>query len=302
MKKVLITGGTGFVGQHITQLLLEKGYSVSILTRNSKSNLPNVFYYKWNLDQRYIDENAVLKADIIINLAGENIADKRWTNQRKAAILESRILPIQLICDVLKKHNKKLDVFISASAVGIYGNKSSDEICTEDSSFGTDFLSTVCQKWENEVAIISSLSIRTALIRTGLVLGNDGFLAKIKSLFNYKLGAVLGSGKQYMPWVYIDDLARMYVFAIENKEVSGAYNAAIDDKTTNAIFSKALAKLYGYSIWLPNVPGFILKLLLGEMSSIVLNGNRISSAKIEKEGFVFNYPNLDAALQNGIKK
>lgn len=302
MKKALIIGATGFVGQHITQLLLEKGYSVAILTRNPRPNSTNISYYKWDLDQRYIDENAVLKADIIINLAGENIADKRWTNQRKAAILESRILSIQLICDVLKKYNKKLDVFISASAVGIYGNKSSDEICTENSSFGTDFLANVCQKWENEVAIISNLGIRTALIRTGLVLGNDGFLAKIKSLFNYKLGAVLGSGKQYMPWVYIDDLARMYVFAIENKEVSGAYNAAIDDKTTNAIFSKALAKLYGYSIWLPNVPGFILKLLLGEMSTIILNGNRISSAKIEKEGFVFNYPNLDAALQNGIKK
>ncbi len=298
MKNVLITGGTGFIGKNLTQLLLEKGYSVSILTRNPKQNTKNVSYYKWNIDEKFITEKAVLNADVIINLAGENITNKRWTKQRKTVILESRILPIKMICEILKKHNKKLEAFISASAVGIYGNEMSAEICNENSSFGTDFLAKVCQKWENEVETISNLNIRTVIIRTGLVLGDGGFLTKINSLFKYKLGSVLGPGNQFMPWIHLDDLCRMYVYAIENEVVSGAFNAAINDGTTNSSLTKTLAKIYGYSVWLPKVPAFILKLVLGEMSSIILKGKQVSPEKIKKLGFEFQFANLEKALQN----
>lgn len=302
MKNVLITGGTGFVGKKLTKILLEKGYSIAILTRNPKPNTTNISYYKWDTTEKFISEKAVFKADFIINLAGENIADKRWTNSRKKALLESRIVPIQMICKVLEKHNKKLDAFISASAVGIYGNEMSAKICTENSNFGTDFLATICQKWENEVDAISSFNIRTVKIRTGLVIGNGGFLAKLKWLFKYKLGAVLGSGNQFMPWIYLDDLCKMYLFALENETVSGAYNAAVNDGTTNSSFTKILEKIYGYSVWLPKVPAFILKLVLGEMSSIILTGKPISSEKIVQLGFEFEFKNLENALKISLEK
>jgi uncharacterized protein len=301
-KNILITGGTGFVGKRLTNLLLKKGYSVAILTRNPKPNTTNVSYYKWNIDEKFITEKAVLKADFIINLAGENIADKRWTISRKNAILESRIVPIQMIFEVLIRNNKSLEAFISASAVGIYGNDSSSKICTENSNLGTDFLATVCQKWENEVDSISSLNIRTVKIRTGLVVGNGGFLTKLKSLFKYKLGSVLGSGNQFMPWIYLDDLCNMYVYAIENATVSGAFNAAVNDGTTNSSFTKILTKIYGYKVWLPKVPAFILKLVLGEMSNIVLTGKPISCDKIEQLGFEFEYQNLENALKISLEE
>jgi uncharacterized protein (TIGR01777 family) len=297
-KNVLISGGTGFVGKILTDLLIANGYSVSILSRRKRDNTTDVFYYTWDVEKQTIEEEAVLKADYVIHLAGENIAEKRWSTKRKEAILSSRIESVRVLYSVLIKHNKKLEAFVSASAIGIYGAVNGEEICTEDTPLGNDFLGITCQKWEAAADTIESLGIRTVKIRTGLVLGkNDGFLNKLNPIFKMKLGSALGSGKQYMPWVYVDDLCRVYLEAIKNINMSGAYNAAINDGTTNAIFSKTLAKAYGYSIWLPNVPAFLIKIALGEMSKLVLTGRRASADKLKKLGFQFHFKNLQETLK-----
>lgn len=298
-KNVLISGGSGFIGTHLTALLLSKGYTVSILSRSEKQNKTDVFYYKWDVATQFIEEEAVLKADYIIHLAGENIGEKRWTAKRKAAIIDSREKSSQLLYMVLKKHYKKLDAFISASAVGIYGAVNGEEICTENDAPANDFLGYVCQKWEDSIDFIENLNIRTVKIRTGLVLGkNEGFLKKLIPLFKYRLGSAIGSGKQYMPWIHVDDLCTIYLQAIQNTEMSGPYNAAVTDNTNNTIFSKTLARIFGYSIWLPNVPAIVLKMVLGEMSIIVLTGRRVSSEKILQTGFNFKFKNLEQALKD----
>ncbi|MFV5702636.1 TIGR01777 family oxidoreductase [Flavobacterium sp. XS2P12] len=302
-KNILISGGSGFIGKHLTDLLIEKGFSVSILSRSDKKNTTDISYFKWDVSNQTIDEAAVLNADYIIHLAGENIAEKRWTAKRKLAIIDSREKSTQLIYSVLKKNNKKLDAFISASAVGIYGAVNGEEICTEEIPLAHDFLGATCQKWENAIDFIENLHIRTVKIRTGLVLGkNDGFLKKLIPIFKYRLGSVLGSGKQYMPWIHVDDLCNVYLEAVVNDEMNGPYNAAINDNTNNAIFSKTLARVFGYSIWLPNVPEFVLKFVMGEMSKIVLTGRRVSSEKLEKLGFQFKYKNLEEVLRNCLTK
>jgi uncharacterized protein len=298
-KNVLITGGTGFIGKYLTRLLIQNDFSVSIFSRSSKQNTAAISYFKWDVDTNYIDEDAVLKADYIIHLAGEGIADKRWSNIRKEAIVQSREKSIQLIYNVLKKYNKKLDAFVSASGVGIYGAVDGPEIFTETSAAVDDFLGTTCQKWEAAADTIASLGIRTVKIRTGLVLGKEeGFLKKLTPIFKMKLGSALGSGKQYMPWIHIDDLCAIYLQSIQNTKMEGAYNAAINDDTNNEIFSKTLAKVYGYAIWLPKVPAFLIQIALGEMALIILKGRRVSSDKIEKTGFEFQYQNLEAALRS----
>ena len=302
-KNVLISGGSGFIGRHLTALLIAKGYSVSILSRSEKQNKENVFYYKWDVVNQTIDEKAVLNADFIIHLAGENIAEQRWTAKRKAAIIDSREQSTLLLYSVLKKNNKKLDAFISASAVGIYGAVNGEEICTEDMPPANDFLGYTCQKWEDSLDFIENLNSRTVMIRTGLVLGkNEGFLKKLGPLFKYRLGSALGSGKQYMPWIHVDDLCAIYYQASINPAMSAPYNAAINDNTTNSVFSKTLACVFGYSIWLPNVPAFVLKLFMGQMAIIVLTGRRVSSDKIEQTGFKFQFKNLEGALRNCLIK
>ena len=302
-KNVLITGGTGFIGKYLTRLLIANGYSVSIFSRSLKQNTDDISYFRWDIANRFIEEEAILKADYIIHLAGEGIADQRWTAKRKEAIVQSREKSIQLIYDVLKKHNKKLDAFVSASGVGIYGAVNGSEICTENTLAVNDFLGSTCQKWEAAADTIASLGIRTVKIRTGLVLGKDeGFLKKLIPIFKMKLGSALGSGKQYMPWIHIDDLCSIYLEAIKNNEMTGAYNAAINDNTNNEIFSKTLAKIYGYSLWLPNVPAFLIQMVLGEMALIVLKGRRVSSDKIEKTGFQFRFNTLELALEDCIVK
>ena len=302
-KNVLISGGSGFIGKHLTRLLIEKGFSVSILSRSAQQNTADISYYKWDVPNHFIEENAVLKADYIVHLAGENIAEKRWTTQRKAEIIDSREQSIQLIYSVLKNNNKKLDAFVSASAIGIYGALNGEEICTENTSTANDFLGVCCQKWEQAADTVAALQIRTVKIRTGLVLGkNGGFLEKLIPIFKFGLGAALGSGKQYMPWIHLDDLCGIYLEAIVNNNMVGAYNAAVEDETTNTFFSKALARVLDYSLWLPNIPAFLIRIRLGEMAKIVLTGRRVSSDKIEKTGFQFRYKNLELALKDCIAK
>ena len=302
-KNVLISGGSGFIGKHLTNLLIGNGYSVSILTRGDKQNTADIAYYKWDIGTHFIEEEAVVNADYIIHLAGENIAEKPWTSKRKEEIVQSREQSIQLIHDVLKKNNKKLDAFVSASGVGIYGAINGEGICTENTPAENDFLGSTCQKWEAAADTIENLQIRTVKIRTGLVLGkDDGFLKKLTPIFKFRLGSALGSGKQYMPWIHVDDLCAIYLEAVRNSNMTGAYNAAINDGTNNAIFSKTLAKIFGYSIWLPNVPAFLIKMALGEMAQIILTGRRVSSEKIEKTGFHFRHNNLEEALRDCLEK
>jgi uncharacterized protein (TIGR01777 family) len=298
-KNVLITGGTGFVGRHLTDLLIQKGYSVSILSRTKKNNTDSVFYYTWDVRKQVIEKESVLNADYIIHLAGESIAGKRWSQERKEAIINSREQSAQLLYGVVKKYGKKLEAFISASGVGIYGAISGQAICVEEQKPANDFLGLTCQKWESVANEFQREGIRTVKVRTGLVLGkNDGFLEKLKPIFKYKLGSALGSGSQYMPWIHIDDLCAIYLEAIENVAVNGAYNAAITDDTTNSSFSDTLATVYGYKIWLPNVPAFLLKIVLGEMAKLVLKGRRVSNDKIKSVGFIFKWEKLEDAIKS----
>lgn len=300
-KNVLITGGTGFVGRSLTKLLLSKGFTVSILSRNKRTNATDVFYYTWDVKKQTIEKDAILKADYIVHLAGENIAGERWTAKRKRAIVDSRELSIKLLHTVLQENNKKPDAFITASAIGIYGALNGNEICSENMPPANDFLGRTCQIWEAAANTIGALGIRTVKIRTGLVLGkNDGFLKKLKPIFKYRLGSALGSGKQYMPWVYIDDLCASYYAAITNEAMHGPYNVALKDDTTNALFSKIFAAVYGYKIWLPNVPAFLIKLGMGEMSKIVLTGRRVTSDKLIATGFTFKVNDIEEALRKSI--
>lgn len=298
-KNVLITGGTGFIGRYLTKKLLEKGYTVSILTRNSKPNSEKVFYYVWDVSTQTIDEAAVNNADYIIHLAGENIGEKRWTTKQKEAIRDSRVQSAQLLYEVLKKNNKKVDAFVSASGIGYYGAVNGNGICTENTLPANDFVGKICQEWENSADLMIGLGIRTVKIRTGVVLGkNGGILKQLIPVFKKGLGCALGSGKQFMPWIHIHDLCMMYIEGIENPKMIGPYNATINDSTTNLIFSKTLANTFGYPMWLPNIPAFLIKLGLGEKASIVLTGRRVSSDKVKKIGFRFQYKNLGQALKN----
>jgi uncharacterized protein (TIGR01777 family) len=301
-KNVLITGGTGFIGKHLTVELLKKGYSVSMLTRNSKPNTHDITYYVWDVSDQKMDETAILNADYIIHLAGENIVEKKWTPQRKEEIRDSRVQSAQLIYSVLKKHNKRIDAFVSASGIGYYGSLNGEGICTENTLPANDFIGKVCQEWEKSADLMAGLGIRTVKIRTGLVLGkNEGIVKKLVPIFKRGFGSGLGSGKQYMPWIHIQDLCSIYIEAIENKNMTGAYNATINDSTTNLSFSKTLANALGRPIWLPNIPSFLMRMGMGEMSSIILTGRRVSSDKIRKLGFRFQYKGLKKALKDCLK-
>lgn len=298
-KKVLITGGTGFVGQHLTQLLVDNGFEISILSRSKRKNTGSISYHLWDVDKQTIDNKAVLEADYIIHLAGENIAGGRWTEKRKNSIVASRVAPVALIKSVLEANGKMVEAFISASGVGLYGAITDAKICKENTDPENDFLGSTCQKWEAAADTMHLNANRIVKIRTGLVLGkNDGFLKKMLPPFKWGIGSPLGSGRQYMPWIHIDDLCAMYLLAIQKNEMEGAYNASIQDNTTNKSFSKTLTAVLGYKMWFPSVPAFVLRLLLGEMAVIVLEGRRVSSSKVEKLGFRFKFIHLETAIRS----
>ena len=304
MKKVLITGGTGLVGTALTELLVEKGYSVTILTRdkNRNSKHPNIAYSFWDIDKGIIDKDELLSANYIVHLAGAGIADKPWSANRKKAILDSRVDPIKLIYNSLKNNAHQLKAFISASGVGYYGAITTNTIFDEKASAANDFLGKTCLQWEQAVDEIAELPIRTVKLRTGIVLAkNGGALPKMMQPFKFGLGAALGSGKQIMPWIHIDDLAQFHVAAIENDNFNGAYNA-IAGNASNKDFSKTLSKAINKPFWLPNVPSFMLKLFLGEMAVILLEGSAVSNQKLLQTGFKLHFSDLEVALKELVGK
>ena len=298
MKTVLITGGTGLVGKYLSKKLIEKGYVVATLGRASKkqSDIPN---YTWNIEKNELEDGALENVDYIIHLAGANIGEKRWTSKRKKEIVDSRIESSQLIFQKITENKHQLKAFISASAIGYYGAITTDKIFVESDQASQDFLGETCRLWEEAANSFESLGIRTVKIRTGVVLTyQGGALAKMITPVKVGLGASIGSGKQYMPWIHIDDLCNIYIKAIEDNNMQGAYNAVAPEHKTNREFSETLTKVLKKKVWFPSIPAFILKIIFGKMSELILNGSRVSSNKLIKEGFQFKFPDLKSALED----
>lgn len=296
MATILITGGTGLIGKQLTQLLQKKGHKVTILSR-TKSNKKN--FFQWNIATNFIEEKAITTADYIIHLAGANIGAKRWTTKRKEQIIDSRVNPTLLLHKKIQELNPNLKAFIAASGIGYYGAITSHTIFKEDDNPHNDFLSKVCQLWEKASLQFQTSKIRTVIFRTGVVYSKKGgAFSKIISPIKKGFGAALGNGKQYMPWIHINDLCKMYLLAIENKELQGIYNAVSPEYITNKQLTKCVAQKLNKKVWLPNVPAFVLKLALGEMADLILYGSRVSVNKIKNIGFTFQFKNINKSLNS----
>lgn len=302
MATVLITGGTGLIGKALSKLLIEKGYDVIILSRDTKKvAAPGLQYAGWNIKEQNIDTNAVQQADCIIHLAGAGVADKRWSAKRKKEIVDSRTQSSALIIKALKEHSNKVSVVVSMSGIGWYG---ADPMIPNKKPFvetdpaAADFLGETCRLWEDSIAPVTSLGKRLAVFRTGIVLSNDGgALKEFKRPLQFGVATVLGSGKQIVSWIHIDDLCRLLLQAIEDNSMTGVYNAVSPAPVSNKELTLQLAKQKRGNFFLPvHVPAFALKLALGEMSIEVLKSATVSAEKIRKQGFVFLYPSLQAAL------
>jgi uncharacterized protein len=302
METVLITGGSGLIGQRLTPMLLEKGYRVTHLSRRAGSK-NGVTVYSWDVDKSYIDEEAVKTADYIIHLAGANIAEERWTSKRKKEIIDSRAVSAGLLYEQLHKHKKKLKAFVSSSAVGYYGMVTTDRIFNENDKPAKDFLGETCRIWEESAGPVAAMRIRTVWTRLGIVLSPDGgALKKMVCPVKYYIGSPLGSGRQYMPWVHIEDACRALIMAMENESMHGAYNIVAEQSVTNAELTRAIAKVLDKPLWAPAVPSFVLRLMFGEMASMILEGSRASNGKLLAAGFTFKFPRLEDALSDLLKK
>lgn len=293
MQNILITGGSGLIGQRVTHLLEKRGYQVAWLSRSAQAERKT---FLWNLERQEIDPEAVRWADAIIHLAGAGVAEKRWTSERKKQILESRTVSTRLLFSALENAEKRPNTFISASAVGYYGLDTGTALVDESSPSGNDFLADVVKAWEKEVKAIESLDLRTVILRTGIVLDAEG--GALAEMLKPPVAAPLGSGDQWMSWIHIEDLARMYVFALEKTTLQGVYNAVGPNPSTNQQLTQEAAYAKGKTYIGFGVPGFVLRLFLGEMAEMVLGGNRVSCQKIQKAGFLFDFLELPAALKD----
>jgi uncharacterized protein len=295
-KKILITGGTGLIGTRLSKLLFDRGYEVCHLTRRKKTHGTQSFV--WNIEQHYIEPGALAGVHTIINLAGEGVADKPWSEERKEQLLTSRTKSTRLLYDELKMGNHKVKAFISASGIAYYGVEDNGRPYTEEDKAGSDFMARLTQKWEAEIDKVGEL-MRVCKIRTGVVLSTKGgALPKLAEPVKWYVGAPFGTGNQYMNWIHIDDLCAMYIRMIEDETLHGAYNGVAPNQSTNREFTQALARTLKKPLWLPAVPEFALKLMVGEMSYILLKAGRGSAEKIEQTGFKFTFPDLDGALSS----
>lgn len=302
MAVILISGGTGLVGKALSKHLLSKGHKIRVLSRSPKST-DRIKSFYWDVEKNEIDEKAFDSVEHIVHLAGSGIADKRWTNERKQEIIDSRVDSIKLITSIVKKKNIQLKSFVGASAIGIYGMITSDKIYSETDKGQDDFLSQSCIQWENAYQEIQTLSTKNCIIRIGVVLSKDGgALKRLLPLFQLGLGSAVGSGKQYMPWIHIDDLVVVFHESLFNPNYNGIYNAVSPEETTNQSFSKQLAKSLSKPFFIPNVPTFILKLVFGEMAKVLLEGSRVSSQKLINNGFQFQFPTLNQAIKDIVSK
>lgn len=293
MKNILIAGGTGLIGRQLGRLLLEQGYSVHLLTRTPRS--PGE--YLWNPAAGTLDPAALEGVDAIINLAGAGIADKRWTVARKKELIESRVQSALVLAKYLAEAKKRPEVYISASAVGFYGNSGEAEMLETDAPADESFMVQCCRAWEDAADQVSAVGIRIVKFRIGIVLAKEGGALReiIKPLY-FGLGAYFGDGRAWWPWVHRDDVCRAFVHAIEHAEMSGVYNLVAPHPVRGKALVQSTARaMRRPAVFLP-APAFVLRLLLGEMYAAVLNSNRVSAQKLLDTDFVFRFPQLDPAL------
>lgn len=297
MERVLITGASGLIGSELSLSLSQKGFEVIHLSRRKSQSKYQTFL--WDLKNSIIDKGALENIDYIVHLAGAGIADKRWTPKRKQEIIDSRVKSAELLYDEISKLDKKPKAFISASAIGYYGAVTSEKVFKEDDPPANDFQGKVCKLWEESSQQFERLGIRTVQLRFGVVLsGKGGALTKMLLPTKLGLGSALGTGKQFMPWIHIKDAIHIIEKAIKDEDIKGAYNVVSPSYVNNNEFTAALAKVLNKPLFMPKVPGWVLKLVLGEMSQIILEGSRISYQKIIDDGYKFKFSNLDEALKD----
>lgn len=293
-KRVLITGASGMIGRKLVPALINKGYQVSMLSRSARP-LPNTRVFLWNVENQSIDTSCFDGVSAIIHLAGENIASKRWTAKRKQQILDSRVNSTKLLYKGLASCSHTVNTMISASAVGYYGDRG-DEVLTEISDPGDDFLATCCIRWETAVDEGALQNLRIVKLRTGFILdkatGGLPLMALPVKLF---LGAPLGSGKQWIPWIHLQDMLNLYIHALENS-LQGVFNATAPAPASNAIFTKKIAQVLQRPLWPIHVPAVLIKTIMGEMSAVALSSTNTSAQKVLNTGFNFKYNQLQDAL------
>ncbi|MEX1240088.1 MAG: TIGR01777 family oxidoreductase [Cyclobacteriaceae bacterium] len=296
-KKILITGGSGMIGNRLTALLLKKGYLVFHLGRGRKR--VDIRTFLWNPYRKQIEDGALVDTDVIIHLAGAGIADKRWNERWKEEILISRTQTTRFLCETLLKEKHHVDAFIAASGISYYGLENEGRSFAESDPSAEDFMARVTSAWEKEVDGVRKAGPRVVRIRTGVVLSRSGgALKKLVTPIKFFVGAPLGSGRQYVNWIHLDDLCSIYIKAIEDATMEGAYNGVAPQPVTNRTLTVEIAKILKKPLWLPPVPGFVVKLIAGEVAELVLKGGKVSSGKIERAGFRFQFSTIGEALKD----
>ena len=300
MKSILITGGTGLIGKSFIESLDNNDFEIYVLTRSGSRLENGISYINWNPENGQLDLSRIKQIHYVINLAGASIDGSRWSKNYKNKILSSRINSTKLLFKKIKELDTKPELYIGASATGYYKKNTIFQQDEKDLK-GKDFLSNVVEKWEKESFEFKKLGIRTAIFRIGLVLSEKGgVLKKLYPIFKYFLGVPIGSGKQTISWIHINDLIDMIKESIVNKEYNGVYNGVAPNVITNEKFTHELSKVLNrpsYPSFL-KAPSFIIKLFFGELSSLVLNGLNVSSKKIQNAGFKYSYESVDSALEN----
>lgn len=298
--KVLITGGSGLIGRNLTSQLLNREIEVVHLTR-SKNSRSSVKTFEWDWKKGKIDEKCFDGITHIVHLAGAPIDEKAWTMKRKHELVDSRVETAKLLYNKVNELDLNIEAFVSASGVGYYGAITDNKLFSETDEPFHDFIAKCCVYWEKAADQFKNKS-RVVKLRTGIVLDKQqGAFPKMSGLMKIGFGSALSKGKQWMPWVSIDDIVRLYIFALQNKSIDGVYNA-VANNTTNLEFTKTLASAMHKRLWMPNVPAFVLKGIYGELADILLEGSRIDNTKIKNAGFIFEDNDLQQTLEKLIKK
>lgn len=299
-KKVIITGATGLIGHKLAQAVKASGYEVYIMSRKHLSQSNAIF---WDPKKSLLDAEKLRDTYAVIHLAGSGIADGRWTDEVKKEVISSRVDTANLLFAKFKELGIAPKVFLSASGIGYYGADTGAQLLDENAPHSQDFISVVCQLWEKAALQFESIGARVVMLRTGVVLSAEGgALPRLSQTIKFFIGSPIASGKQYMSWLHIDDMCQMYVDALNNESYSGAYNAVADEPVTNEVFTKEVAKVLKKPVFMPNVPAFVLKIIFGEMSSLLIGGNNVSNRKLRAEGFKFRFPKLSEALKDFYSK